>query len=104
MSTASNLPQQPVDPEVIAGQAGHWAGTFSANPDMYGTDPSASGVAAAEIFTAEGFSSVLELGAGQGRDTLYLARPVGTTCTSTAGSSSTSSAGRSSSVLPRGSS
>jgi SAM-dependent methyltransferase len=73
MSTAATS-QQPVDPEVIAGQAGHWAGTFAANPDMYGTDPSASGVAAAEMFTGAGLASVLELGAGQGRDTLYLAR------------------------------
>jgi len=74
MDTAATPPRQPVDPEVIAGQAGHWAGTFAANPDMYGTDPSVPGVAAAEIFTGAGMARVLELGAGQGRDTLYLAR------------------------------
>lgn len=46
----------------------------SANPDMYGTDPSAPALAAAEAFMSAGHGSVLELGAGQGRDTLYLAR------------------------------
>jgi SAM-dependent methyltransferase len=66
--------RQPVDPAVLAGQQQHWAATFEAHPDMYGTDPSAPGIAAAEIFAVAGQSSVLELGAGQGRDTLYLAR------------------------------
>jgi SAM-dependent methyltransferase len=40
---------------------------------MYGDDPSAAAVAAADAFAAAGVSTVLELGAGQGRDTLYLA-------------------------------
>jgi SAM-dependent methyltransferase len=74
MDTAAIPPQQPVDTEAIAGKQKHWAETFEANPDMYGTDPSAPGLAAAEAFAAAGCSSVLELGAGQGRDTLYLAR------------------------------
>jgi SAM-dependent methyltransferase len=66
--------RQPVDAEVLAGQQQHWAATFEAHPDMYGTDPSASGIAAADVFAAAGHRKVLELGAGQGRDTLYLAR------------------------------
>jgi SAM-dependent methyltransferase len=74
METAATPPQQPVDTEAIAGQQAHWASTFDANPDMYGTDPSAPALAAAEAFAAAGYHSVLELGAGQGRDTLYLAR------------------------------
>jgi len=74
MDTAAIPPQQPVDTEAIAGQQKHWAATFEANPDMYGTEPSAPGLAAAEAFAAAGHRSVLELGAGQGRDTLYLAR------------------------------
>jgi SAM-dependent methyltransferase len=74
METAATPPQQPVDAEAIAGQQAHWASTFDANPDMYGTDPSAPALAAAEAFAAAGYHSVLELGAGQGRDTLYLAR------------------------------
>jgi SAM-dependent methyltransferase len=74
METAATPPQQPVDTEAIAGQQAHWDSTFDANPDMYGTDPSAPALAAAEAFAAAGHHSVLELGAGQGRDTLYLAR------------------------------
>jgi methylase of polypeptide subunit release factors len=74
METAATPPQHPVDTEVIAGQQAHWASTFDANPDMYGIDPSAPALAAAEAFAAAGYQSVLELGAGQGRDTLYLAR------------------------------
>jgi SAM-dependent methyltransferase len=74
METAATPPQQPVDTEAIAGQQEHWASTFDANPDMYGTDPSAPALAAAEAFAVAGYHSVLELGAGQGRDTVYLAR------------------------------
>jgi SAM-dependent methyltransferase len=79
MDTSANQDRQPVDTEpvdteAIAGQQEHWANTFEANPDMYGTDPSAPGIAAAEAFAAAGHGTVLELGAGQGRDTFYLAR------------------------------
>jgi SAM-dependent methyltransferase len=41
---------------------------------MYGDEPSEAAVAAADMFAAAGSTTVLELGAGQGRDTLYLAR------------------------------
>jgi len=74
MNTAATQQQPPVDAEVVARQQEHWAATFDANPDMYGTDPSAPGLAAAQAFAAAGHGLVLELGAGQGRDTLYLAR------------------------------
>jgi SAM-dependent methyltransferase len=55
-------------------QQQHWSATFAANPDMYGLEPSEAAVASADAFTAAGVTTVLELGAGQGRDTLYLAR------------------------------
>jgi SAM-dependent methyltransferase len=74
MDAPATQPQPPVDTQAVAGQKEHWEATFEANPDMYGTDPSAPGVAAAEAFASAGHKSVLELGAGQGRDTLYLAR------------------------------
>ncbi len=41
---------------------------------MYGDDPSEAVVAAADAFSSAGIATVLELGAGQGRDTLYLGR------------------------------
>jgi len=74
MDAPATQPQPPVDTQAVAGQKEHWEATFEANPDMYGTDPSAPGVAAAEAFASAGHKTVLELGAGQGRDTLYLAR------------------------------
>jgi SAM-dependent methyltransferase len=55
-------------------QQQHWSATFAANPDMYGLEPSEAAIAAADVFAAAGVTTVLELGAGQGRDTLYLAR------------------------------
>ena len=74
MDAPATQPQPPVDTQAVAGQKEHWEATFEANPDMYGTDPSAPGLAAAQAFASAGHKSVLELGAGQGRDTLYLAR------------------------------
>jgi SAM-dependent methyltransferase len=55
-------------------QREHWQATFEANPDMYGTDPSQPGRYAAELFNREHVHEVLELGAGQGRDTLGFLR------------------------------
>ena len=55
-------------------QRQHWSATFAAQPDMYGDEPSEAAVAAAGEFAAADVATVLELGAGQGRDTLYLAR------------------------------
>lgn len=55
-------------------QRRHSSGTYRAHPDMYGDDPSEAAVGAADAFSSAGFTTVLELGAGQGRDTVYLAR------------------------------
>jgi SAM-dependent methyltransferase len=68
------VPQPPIDRVALDQQRGHWASTFVANPDMYGTQPSTAAVAAAGLFLERHAASVLELGAGQGRDTLYFAR------------------------------
>jgi SAM-dependent methyltransferase len=55
-------------------QRGHWQATFRANPQMYGTAPSESGAYAIDLFTREQVHDVVELGAGQGRDTLGFLR------------------------------
>jgi len=55
-------------------QREHWSATFAAHPEMYGDEPSEAAVVAADTLAAAGATTVLELGAGQGRDTLYLAR------------------------------
>ena len=56
--------------DLITGQREHWQATLAANPGMFGPEPSEPGRYAAERFVAEGLTRVLELGAGQGRDTL----------------------------------
>jgi SAM-dependent methyltransferase len=64
-----SMGQQPVDLDVLDAQREHWEQTFVANPSMYGTEPSEAGRHALQLFTAAGAGHVLELGAGQGRDT-----------------------------------
>jgi len=54
-------------------QREHWSATFAAHPEMYGDEPSEAAVASGDVFVDAGATSVLELGAGQGRDTIYLA-------------------------------
>jgi len=62
MDTPATQHQPPVDAEAIAGQREHWAATFEANPDMYGTDPSASGLAAAAAVKAAAAANPEALG------------------------------------------
>ncbi|MEU2510131.1 methyltransferase domain-containing protein [Streptomyces sp. NPDC007863] len=54
-------------------QRQHWQDTYTAHPGIYGEEPSAPAVRAAEVFRAAGARQVLELGAGHGRDALYFA-------------------------------
>lgn len=65
---------QPETTVLITGQQEHWETTFIANPGMYGTEPSEPGLSAIGRFVAEGRTQILELGAGQGRDTLGFLR------------------------------
>ncbi|MBE1603302.1 class I SAM-dependent methyltransferase [Actinopolymorpha pittospori] len=55
-------------------QREHWQRTYADHPGMYGRQPSDVAVYAAEVFLASGAETVLELGAGHGRDALYFAR------------------------------
>ena len=61
------------EPAAIVAQRGRWEGALT-RPERYGDDPSAPAVAAAECFDAGRVREVLELGAGQGRDTIFFAR------------------------------
>jgi SAM-dependent methyltransferase len=58
----------------VARQAEQWASALAARADRYGRGPSAPALAAADVFRAHGVRDVLELGAGQGRDTVFFAR------------------------------
>ncbi|MGH3557329.1 MAG: class I SAM-dependent methyltransferase [Mycobacterium sp.] len=55
-------------------QRRHWDASYAAHPGMYGREPSAPAVHAAEVFRGTGAHDVLELGAGHGRDALFFAR------------------------------
>lgn len=59
-----------VDHEVLDAQRQHWQSTFQANAAMFGNDVSQSGRYVIDLFTREHLYNVLELGSGQGRDTL----------------------------------
>lgn len=66
----TDLPEHPT----LAAQNAHWEKTYASNPQLFGPEPSEPARYAAELFRANGKSSLLELGAGQGRDTLFFAR------------------------------
>lgn len=55
-------------------QKQQWQKSFSENPDMFGADPSEPARKAIGLYTGEGVKKILELGCGQGRDTIYFAR------------------------------
>jgi Predicted S-adenosylmethionine-dependent methyltransferase len=60
--------------ETLNRQQRHWERTFETNPDLFGIEPSRSAQRAADLFNKEGKTIVLELGSGQGRDTLFFAQ------------------------------
>lgn len=68
----SDLPA--ADREVLDAQREHWQRTFAANPTMYGPETSEAGRHAIELLNADGGAEILELGAGQGRDSLAFLR------------------------------
>lgn len=55
-------------------QNAHWEKTYSGKPLFFGIESSEFGRLAAGLFKREGVRSVLELGCGQGRDTLLFAK------------------------------
>jgi SAM-dependent methyltransferase len=60
--------------DVLSRQNPHWEKTYIRNPEMFGEKPSDPARKAAELFRLEGKTNILELGGGQGRDTIYFAR------------------------------
>ena len=60
--------------DVLDAQRQHWQKAFVQKPEMFGSEPSQPAQAAAELFEKEGKTKILELGGGQGRDTLFFAR------------------------------
>ena len=60
--------------QMLDAQREHWQATFEANPDLYGTGPSEPGAYAVGLLAREQIHDLVELGAGQGRDTLAFLR------------------------------
>lgn len=60
--------------DILDAQQNHWETTFSRKPEMFGAEPSDAGRKAAVLFKSESKTKLLELGSGQGRDTLFFAR------------------------------
>lgn len=60
--------------DVLNSQQEHWEDTFAEKPDMFGASPSEPAKAAMDLFKKEGAKTIIELGSGQGRDTLFFAR------------------------------
>ncbi|MBZ5563704.1 MAG: class I SAM-dependent methyltransferase [Acidobacteriia bacterium] len=54
-------------------QREHWERTFASRPGMFGVEPSYPAQKSAALFKAEGKLRILELGGGQGRDSVFYA-------------------------------
>ena len=61
------------DHPVLDAQKQHWEGMLGSRPEMFGRDASEPARAAVADFKRSGVKTILELGAGQGRDTLFFA-------------------------------
>ena len=62
------------DKDVLNHQRKQWEHAFAKRDDMFTSNPSDPAEKAAELFRKEGKTKILELGAGQGRDTIFFAR------------------------------
>lgn len=60
--------------DVLNAQNPHWEKTYASTSEMFGEEPSEPARMAVELFKAEGKSHILELGGGQGRDTIFFAQ------------------------------
>ena len=63
-----------MDKELLNQQSQHWESNFPSKPEMFGFEPSYSAKKALEIFKEDNISSIIELGAGLGRDTIFFAQ------------------------------
>lgn len=61
------------DIHTLNSQKDHWQKMYAQNAAMFGNGPSYSAVKTAGILKAQGANKILELGSGQGRDTLFFA-------------------------------
>lgn len=55
-------------------QQQHWDNVLSSEPDKFGVEPSQSAINALSLFRKENITNIIELGGGQGRDSIYFAQ------------------------------
>ena len=63
-----------LDQKKLDRQSQYWEASFSNKPELFGFSPSIAAVKALEKFKEENITSIIELGAGLGRDTIYFAQ------------------------------
>ena len=63
-----------MDSEILNKQSQHWENNFSSKPEMFGVSPSNPASYTLEIFKKNNVKNMIELGAGQGRDSLLFAK------------------------------
>lgn len=59
--------------EILNAQQNHWESMFAKINEMFGAQASFPASKALALYQAHGYNSLLELGAGQGRDSLFFA-------------------------------
>ena len=63
-----------MDQKKLDQQSQHWEINFSSKPEMFGINPSISANKALNIFQEKKIKKIVELGAGLGRDTIFIAK------------------------------
>ena len=63
-----------MDHKKLDQQSRHWEASFSNKSEMFGLSPSTAAVKALEFFKEKNITSIVELGAGLGRDTIFFAQ------------------------------
>ena len=63
-----------LDKEILDKQVRHWENYYITNSETLSVSPSVAAIKAAETFSKEGITNILELGAGPGGDTLFFAQ------------------------------
>ncbi len=63
-----------MDKDILNQQSQHWEKNFSNKPEMFGLEPSYPVKKALKIFKENNLRNVIELGAGLGRDSIYLGK------------------------------
>ena len=63
-----------MDQKKLDQQSQHWETSFLNKPEMFGLEPSVAAVKALKSFQEKNIKSIVELGAGLGRDTMFFAK------------------------------